>query len=566
MPFISFAQNLEDVVLYRALSDVTHGFYVDVGANSPDEQSVTRAFYERGWRGINIEPALGFHDQLIAARPHDVNLAVAAGDSVGTVTFYDIPGSELSTGSAELARRHHYAGLTSTERQVPQDTLDNIFEAHGVTVVHFLKIDVEGMEAAVLRGLSLRTIRPWIILVEATVARTQIPNHQEWEFLLTDRSYRFVHFDGLNRFYVAEEKAELIPSLEIQPNIFDDWFRAHDWVAREQAAALRKQAADDRVWIDSERDLRRVEAETRNAEIGIRALESEIRTQEQEVRASEAEARAAEAEIRAREIDARDSEIRVRTAEAVVRSDEVVVRSDEVAARQSEGSLRHQEIEVRQEEADLRQREAELRRDELRVRDQEIAQRQAELASRDAERAAWRADVDARLAEWQRVAHENARLHQHIAAQDAVIASLNGYIDAVRVSVSWRLTAPVRKVKRTIVSARSMTVKTLAGQVRPLAVRIARKMARWAAARPLIKKGLVPILLRHPALERKARALLARPAFTLQAVAPQPQADMTAEPVPVAAVVCEGTLVARPMSATERNFEATLRRARARTR
>jgi hypothetical protein len=41
---------------------------------------------------------------------------------------------------------------------------------------------------------------------------------------------------------------------------------------------------------------------------------------------------------------------------------------------------------------------------------------------------------------------------------------------------------------------------------------------------------------------------------------------MTAEPVPVAAVVCEGTLVARPMSATERNFEATLRRARARTR
>ena len=35
MPFISFAQNLEDVVLYRALSDVTHGFYVDVGANSP---------------------------------------------------------------------------------------------------------------------------------------------------------------------------------------------------------------------------------------------------------------------------------------------------------------------------------------------------------------------------------------------------------------------------------------------------------------------------------------------------------------------------------------------------
>ena len=68
------------------------------------------------------------------------------------------------------------------------------------------------MEAAVLRGLSLKTVRPWIILVEATVARTQIPNYQEWDPLLTNRGYRFVHFDGLNRFYVAEEKAELDPA------------------------------------------------------------------------------------------------------------------------------------------------------------------------------------------------------------------------------------------------------------------------------------------------------------------------------------------------------------------
>ena len=50
-----------------------------------------------------------------------------------------------------------------------------------MSVVHFLKIDVEGMEAAVLRGLSLGTVRPWIILIEATVARTEIPDHQEWD-------------------------------------------------------------------------------------------------------------------------------------------------------------------------------------------------------------------------------------------------------------------------------------------------------------------------------------------------------------------------------------------------
>jgi hypothetical protein len=35
---------------------VQQGFYVDVGANEPVCHSITKAFYERGWRGIDIEP------------------------------------------------------------------------------------------------------------------------------------------------------------------------------------------------------------------------------------------------------------------------------------------------------------------------------------------------------------------------------------------------------------------------------------------------------------------------------------------------------------------------------
>ena len=50
-PMISYAQNLEDVVLDRALR-ASAGFYVDVGAASPSTASVTRHFYELGWSGI----------------------------------------------------------------------------------------------------------------------------------------------------------------------------------------------------------------------------------------------------------------------------------------------------------------------------------------------------------------------------------------------------------------------------------------------------------------------------------------------------------------------------------
>ena len=54
--FVSYAQNFEDVMLWRALRHVESGFYIDVGAAHPDDYSVTRAFYDRGWSGINVEP------------------------------------------------------------------------------------------------------------------------------------------------------------------------------------------------------------------------------------------------------------------------------------------------------------------------------------------------------------------------------------------------------------------------------------------------------------------------------------------------------------------------------
>ena len=58
MTVISYAQNFEDVMLWRALQHVGAGYYVDIGANDPVVDSVTRWFYEQGWSGLNIEPVL----------------------------------------------------------------------------------------------------------------------------------------------------------------------------------------------------------------------------------------------------------------------------------------------------------------------------------------------------------------------------------------------------------------------------------------------------------------------------------------------------------------------------
>jgi hypothetical protein len=59
MPFVSYAQNYEDVILWRAFRDLERGFYVDVGAADPEALSGTHAFYGRGWSGMNAGAAGG---------------------------------------------------------------------------------------------------------------------------------------------------------------------------------------------------------------------------------------------------------------------------------------------------------------------------------------------------------------------------------------------------------------------------------------------------------------------------------------------------------------------------
>lgn len=220
---ISYAQNFEDVLLWRALSAVEEGFYVDVGAQDPEVDSVTKLFYDRGWRGLNIEPVPSWHERLCRSRPRDINLRCAASSRSGTLTIHEVAASGLSTSSEAYARRHAGAGRSISTLEVVSRTLDEMLEEHALDPIHFLKIDVEGMEADVLAGLSLAKFRPWIVVLEATEPNSVVDVSAGWESSLTDSGYRLAHNDGLNRYYVAEEQAALAERLRLPPNVFDDF-------------------------------------------------------------------------------------------------------------------------------------------------------------------------------------------------------------------------------------------------------------------------------------------------------------------------------------------------------
>ncbi len=297
--FVSHAQNAEDVMLWRALKGVGRGFYVDVGACEPDTDSVTLAFYERGWTGINLEPAPGAFARLDAARPRDINLQLAAGARNGDAEFLLVDGGNgLSTLRTDSRAALEAGGAEVEVARVPVRRLDDICRDHVRGVIHFLKIDAEGAEREVLEGAALDEWRPWVVVVEATVVNSPVPNHQAWEGLLLASRYRMAYADGLNRFYLAEEHGELAAAFATPPNVFDGCIRRSEKLARDDAAAATARTR--------QLEARLAEAQGQVAAFSRNASDAERQRADAERRqdAASGELRALKAQITAAQADA----------------------------------------------------------------------------------------------------------------------------------------------------------------------------------------------------------------------------------------------------------------------
>ena len=218
---ISYAQNFEDVMLWRALSHVENGFYIDVGAQHPVVDSVSKLFYERGWRGIHVEPTERNASLLRADRPDEIVLQAALSHTKGALPFYEIPETGLSTAHADTAHSHRQRGFHVDETIVPSTTLADVFQRAGPRDIHWLKIDVEGFEKNVLRGWGQSKARPWLVVIESTIPLTQIESHLAWEAILLRKGYTATYYDGLNRFYLSTQHPELAAAFKAPPNVFD---------------------------------------------------------------------------------------------------------------------------------------------------------------------------------------------------------------------------------------------------------------------------------------------------------------------------------------------------------
>ena len=221
---LSHAQNLEDVHLAIAFAGQPSGFYIDIGAGHPVADNVSLWFYQRGWRGLAVEPQPALAALYRHVRPLDTVVSCLVGRETGEVDFHVFETMHgLSTtvpGHAALAARH---GETPRIVKMPMSTLAGLCASHAIRTVDFLKIDVEGAEGDVLAGNDWQRLRPKVIVLEAIAPGSGAPAWDAFEPFLLAQGYDFVLFDTLNRFYVAREHPEIAARFDGERV---DWARA----------------------------------------------------------------------------------------------------------------------------------------------------------------------------------------------------------------------------------------------------------------------------------------------------------------------------------------------------
>ncbi len=323
-----------------------------------------------------------------------------------TRAFYDRGWTGLSVRPAEAV-----AALAALR---PRDTVlaaaPDVAAPAGRTL-HFLRIGISGAEA-VLRALDLRALRPWVVLVPAGEART----------FLTDAGYRFALFDGLSDFHALAGQGALLSRLAAPANAADGFLRAADWQGASRLAALEAAlaAAEARVEGSSRRMTDAIAAAGRaRADVGLMTEESAwLRGLIDEAKQAEGQGRADNAWLRGVAADATEQETKIR-AEAVWLRGQL----DAARAAASDGSA---QLLARVEEvAWLRSCVADA---EARVAAEQRGRHAAELAAAEAHAA-------------------TAAAHAATAAAQAATAAAEHRTALMQMSRSWRLTAPLRRLR-----------------------------------------------------------------------------------------------------------------------
>jgi FkbM family methyltransferase len=189
-----FGPEMEDELKEAFFAHSRSGYFVEVGANDPQDLSQTWHLEQRGWTGILVEPQPELAAELRRRRAARVfAVACSSPEHAGTDMVLHLAGIHSSLDPAlNISTVSAHGSI-----KVPVRALDDILSEAGAPIpLDLLSIDVEGLEIDVLRGLALERWRPRLILVEDLAMNLRLHRY------LRRHGYKWVRRTGLNSWYV----------------------------------------------------------------------------------------------------------------------------------------------------------------------------------------------------------------------------------------------------------------------------------------------------------------------------------------------------------------------------
>jgi FkbM family methyltransferase len=160
-----FSSNMEQQLKEDFFAGTPIGFFVDVGANDPNDGSQTWHLEQKGRRGVLIEPQPRLAQKLKEQRRVPVfACACSSPTNTGKILPFQLAGIQSSLNLNFFVAGMRKEGII----EVP------VRKIKAPVPIDFLSIDVESHEIEVLSGLTFTRWRPRLILIEDIVLNLRL--------------------------------------------------------------------------------------------------------------------------------------------------------------------------------------------------------------------------------------------------------------------------------------------------------------------------------------------------------------------------------------------------------
>jgi FkbM family methyltransferase len=200
-----FPYELENPLKEEFFGHARTGYFVEVGANDPEQWSQTFHLERLGWSGIVVEPQPELAAALRERRRAKVcAVACSSPENAGKSMTLHLAGIHSSFDPLLKVAAVRPAGTID----VPLTTLDRILsDSAAPAPLDFLAIDVEGHEIEVLRGFDFARWRPRLLLVEDIVLDLRLHRY------IVARGYKWVRRTDINSWYVPADSTMRVSAL-----------------------------------------------------------------------------------------------------------------------------------------------------------------------------------------------------------------------------------------------------------------------------------------------------------------------------------------------------------------